>query len=72
MGEAIDLVLDTANAKFDESIDVSVRLGVDTKHNDQQVRGAVSLPHGLGKEVRVIVFARGPKEKKPRMLVLIM
>lgn len=64
--EALQLVLDSANAKFDESIDVAVRLGVDPKQSDQQVRGAVSLPNGLGKTVRVIVFAKGPKEEEAK------
>ena len=62
--EALDLVVETSGAKFDESVDVSIRLGVDPKQSDQQVRGAVALPHGLGKEVRVVVFAKGPKEKE--------
>ena len=56
---AVDLVKKTATAKFDESVDVSVRLGVDPKQADQMVRGALSLPHGSGKTVRVIVFADG-------------
>ena len=60
--EGISLAVETATAKFDESIEVSVRLGVDPKQSDQQVRGAVALPHGLGKPVRVVVFAKGPKE----------
>jgi large subunit ribosomal protein L1 len=60
--EAFKLVVDTAPAKFDETIDVAVRLGVDPKQSDQQVRGAIALPHGLGKSVRVVVFAKGPKE----------
>ncbi len=60
--EALNVVSEVANAKFDESVDVSVRLGVDPKQSDQQVRGAIALPHGLGKEVRVLVFAKGPKE----------
>lgn len=64
--KAVELVLDTATAKFDESVDVSVKLGVDPKQSDQQVRGAVALPHGLGKEVRVVVFAKGPKEEEAR------
>ena len=64
--EAINLAVETATAKYDESIDVSVRLGVDPKQSDQQVRGAVSLPHGLGKDVRVIVFAKGPKEAEAK------
>lgn len=66
IGDAFKLVVDTARAKFDESIDVAVRLGVDPKQSDQQVRGAVSLPHGLGKNVRVVVFAKGPKEQEAR------
>ena len=60
------LVVDTATAKFDEAIDVAVILGVDPKQSDQQVRGAVDLPHGAGKTVRVIVFAKGPKEEEAK------
>lgn len=63
---AFQTVLATANAKFDESVDVAVRLGVDPKQGDQQVRGAISLPHGLGKAVRVVVFAKGPKEAEAK------
>ena len=59
--EAIALVKQTAKAKFDETIEISVRLGVDPRHADQQVRGAVVLPHGTGKTVRVLVFAKGAK-----------
>jgi large subunit ribosomal protein L1 len=66
IAEAIGLALETSNAKFDESIDVAVRLGIDPKQSDQQVRGAVALPHGLGKAVRVLVFAKGPKEIEAR------
>lgn len=62
--EAFELVVKAATAKFDENIDVALKLGVDAKQGDQQVRGAVSLPHGLGKTVRVVVFARGAKEKE--------
>lgn len=62
----IKLVVDTATAKFDEAIDVAVVLGVDPKQSDQQVRGAVALPHGAGKTVRVIVFAKGPKEEEAK------
>ncbi len=62
LDEAFKAAVDTAGAKFDESIDVALRLGVDPKQGDQQVRGAIALPHGLGKTVRVVVFARGPKE----------
>jgi len=59
--EAIELVKKTATAKFDETIEVSVRLGVDPKYADQQVRGALVLPHGTGKSKRVLVFAKGDK-----------
>lgn len=59
--EAVDLVIKTAKAKFDETIEVHVKLGVDSRHADQQVRGAVVLPHGTGKKVRVAVFAKGDK-----------
>lgn len=62
--EAFTLVEETSTAKFDETVDVALRLGVDPKQSDQQVRGAVSLPNGLGKAVRVLVFAKGPKEKE--------
>ena len=61
--EAIDLVCQTSKAKFDETIELHVRLGVDARHADQQVRGAVVLPHGTGKTVRTLVFAKGDKEK---------
>ncbi|MGZ3775476.1 MAG: 50S ribosomal protein L1 [Bdellovibrio sp.] len=64
--EAFKLVVATAPAKFDESIDVALRLGIDPKQSDQQVRGAISLPHGLGKEVKVVVFAKGPKEAEAK------
>ena len=59
--DAMKIVLDTAKAKFDETIEVHVRLGVDGRHADQQVRGAIVLPNGTGKEVKVLVFAKGPK-----------
>ncbi len=59
--EAISLVKKTAVAKFDETVEAHVRLGVDGRHADQQVRGAVVLPHGTGKKVRVLVFAKGDK-----------
>src|SRR3954471_3172831 len=64
--EAVDLVKSAAYAKFDESVDLAVRLGVNPKHADQMVRGALVLPHGTGKSVRVAVFARGEKEKAAR------
>ncbi|MBQ6266019.1 MAG: 50S ribosomal protein L1 [Clostridia bacterium] len=58
--EALDLAIKTATAKFDETVEVHVRLGVDSRHADQQVRGAVVLPNGTGKQIRVAVFAKGP------------
>ena len=61
---ALDVVKQGAYAKFDETVDVAVRLGVDPRHADQMVRGAVVLPNGLGKDVRVLVFAKGEKEKE--------
>ena len=62
--EAMELVCKTATAKFDETIEVHVRLGVDSRHADQQVRGAIVLPHGTGKKTRVLVFAKGDKVKE--------
>ena len=59
--EALDLVCQTAKAKFDETVELHVRLGVDSRHADQQVRGAVVLPNGTGKTVRTLVFAKGEK-----------
>ena len=61
VAEAIDLVKKTAVAKFDETVETHIRLGVDGRHAEQQVRGAVVLPHGTGKTVRVLVFAKGDK-----------
>lgn len=61
--EALDLVAKTATAKFDETVEVHVRLGVDSRHADQQVRGAVVLPNGTGKDVKVAVFAKGDLAK---------
>ena len=61
--EAFDLVCQTAKAKFDETVEAHIRLGVDSRHADQQVRGAIVLPHGTGKTVRTLVFARGDKAK---------
>ena len=60
-GEALDTVVKTAKAKFDETIELHVKLGVDSRHADQQVRGAIVLPHGTGKTARVLVFAKGEK-----------
>ena len=64
--EAVKLVKDTATAKFDETVEVAVNLGVDPRHADQMVRGVVALPHGTGKDVRVAVFARGEKAEEAR------
>jgi large subunit ribosomal protein L1 len=66
LDEAIGVLKSMPGAKFDESVDLSFRLGVDPKHADQMVRGAVVLPHGIGKTVRVAVFARGEKEREAR------
>ena len=65
--DAMDLVVKTSKAKFDETIELSVRLGVDPRHADQQVRGAIVLPHGTGKVVRVLVFAKGEKVKEAEL-----
>ena len=62
--EALELVQKIAKANFDETIELSVRLGVDPRHADQQVRGAVVLPHGTGRTVKVLVFAKGEKAKE--------
>jgi len=62
--EAVELVVTTARAKFDETVDAAIRLGVNPQHADQMVRGSVVLPNGLGKSVRVLVFAKGEKEKE--------
>ena len=62
--EALKLVVDTSKAKFDETVEIHVRLGVDSRHADQQVRGAIVLPHGTGKSVRVLAFAKGDKVKE--------
>jgi len=65
--EAMELAVKTAKAKFDETIELAVKLGVDPRHADQQVRGAVVLPHGTGKTVRVLVFAKGEKAKEAEL-----
>ena len=62
--EAVALVCQTAKAKFDETIELHIRLGVDSRHADQQVRGAVVLPNGTGKKVKVLVFAKGDNVQK--------
>jgi large subunit ribosomal protein L1 len=66
VSEAMAVVKSAAYAKFDESVDLAVRLGVDPKHSDQMVRGSVVLPHGSGKTVKVLVFAKGEKDKEAR------
>jgi large subunit ribosomal protein L1 len=62
--EAVEIVVNTGRAKFDETVDAAIRLGVNPQHADQMVRGSVVLPNGLGKSVRVLVFAKGEKEKE--------
>ncbi len=62
--EAVKLIVNSSFTKFDETVDVAVRLGVDPRHADQMVRGTVVLPNGLGKDVKVLVFAKGEKEKE--------
>ncbi|MCK4982682.1 MAG: 50S ribosomal protein L1 [Victivallaceae bacterium] len=62
--EAVQLAIDASYVKFDETVDIAVRLGVDPRHADQMVRGTVVLPNGIGKEVKVLVFAKGEKEKE--------
>ncbi len=66
LDEAVELLKKCATAKFDESVEVSVNLGVDPRHADQVVRGTVSLPHGIGKDVRVLVLTRGAKEEEAK------
>lgn len=62
--EALKLLIEMSRSKFDETVDVAARMGVDPKQSDQQVRGAVVLPHGIGRPVRVVVFAKGEKERE--------
>ena len=64
--EGLEVVISTGKAKFDETVEAHIRLGVDSRHADQQVRGAVVLPHGTGKTVRVLVFAKGDKAREAR------
>ena len=64
ISEAMELITKTAKAKFDETVEISIRLGVDPRHADQQVRGAVVLPHGTGRTIRVLVIAKGDKAKE--------
>ena len=62
--EALSLVAEVATAKFDETVEAHIKLGVDSRHADQQVRGAIVLPHGTGKTKKVLVFAKGEKAKE--------
>jgi large subunit ribosomal protein L1 len=62
--DAVKMMIDSSFAKFDETVDVAVRLGVDPRHADQMVRGSVVLPHGTGKKMKILVFAKGEKEKE--------
>ncbi len=66
VAEAMELVVKTASAKFDETVELHVKLGVDSRHADQQVRGAIVLPHGTGKTQRVLVFAKGDKAEEAK------
>ncbi len=66
LSEAVDVLMKTPAARFDESVDVAIKLGVDPRHADQMVRGSISLPNGTGKTVRVAVFARGPKAEEAK------
>lgn len=66
LSSALSLAKDLSSVKFDETVDLAVRLGVNPKYSDQMVRGAVLLPHGTGKKVRILVFAKGEKEKEAR------
>lgn len=66
LGDAVGLVKEASFTKFDETVDMSVNLGIDAKKTDQMVRGAIVLPHGTGKKLRVVVFAKGEKDKEAR------
>ena len=66
LDEAVGLIKGAASTKFDESVDLAINLGVDPKHADQMVRGALVLPHGTGSSIRILVFAKGEKEKEAR------
>lgn len=70
--EGFGLICKTASAKFDETVELHVKLGVDSRHADQQVRGAIVLPNGTGKNVRVLVFAKGDKAEAAKVPVLTM
>ena len=71
MEEALDLLPQMTYAKFDETVEIALRLGVDPRHSDQMVRGSVALPNGLGKKVRVLFLPRGRKKKRLKKLVQI-
>lgn len=64
--EAVEVVKQAAYAKYDESVDLAIRLGIDPKRSDQMVRGTTALPHGTGKQLRVLVFAKGEKEQEAK------
>ena len=66
IADAVGIVKDTASAKFSEAVDIAIRLGLDPKKADQELRGTVALPHGIGKEVRVLVIAKSPKDEEAR------
>ena len=66
IAEAVGIVKETASAKFSEAVDIAIRLGLDPKKADQALRGTVALPHGIGKEVRVLVIAKSPKDEEAR------
>jgi len=66
IADAVEIVKQTASAKFAEAVDIAVRLGVDPKKADQAIRGTVALPHGIGKDVRVLVIAKPPKDEEAR------
>ncbi|MCX6638883.1 MAG: 50S ribosomal protein L1 [bacterium] len=66
LDDAVVKVKETANAKFDESVEIALNLGVDPRRADQMIRGTVALPHGTGKSIRVLVFAKGPKQEEAR------
>lgn len=69
LAEAVTLVKSMANAKFDETIEMHFRLGIDPRHSDQQVRSTVLMPHGLGKTVRVLIFAEGEDTRDRKSVV---
>ena len=64
--EAVALVRSLANAKFDESIEVHVRTGLNVRHADEQLRGTIALPNGVGRDVKIVVFAQGPRSPRPK------